>query len=432
MKVLVIGEGGREHAIAWKIAKSVQVTEVYVSPGNAGTLKESKIININLGDRQNMEGLLDFALNEKIDLTIVGPEQFLVDGIVDLFESNGLKIIGPTKSAARLEGSKNFAKSFMKRYSIPTANYESFTESFEAKKYVKSQNFPIVIKADGLASGKGVAIVKSLTDANFVIDEYLEKKRFGSSGTSIVVEEFVSGREVSFIVLTDGKTIFTFPTSQDHKRLLDNDQGPNTGGMGAYSPVNFIDEKLNEKIINQVMRATIDGMDKDGNPYKGFLYAGLMILPNNDIRVLEYNCRLGDPEAQILMMKMKGDFFDVLRLSVNEHLSLSENYVDFWDERSSLGVVTASEGYPENPELGKKIKISPKLNFDHSLLKIFHAGTTLKDGELETSGGRVLCVSVLENNLSKAREKVYLNLKKIHFDGMQYRGDIAKNIDNLK
>ena len=432
MRVLVIGGGGREHAIAWRIAKSTKVTNIFIAPGNAGTVDDEKIVNIDLGSDYNINGLLKFAMEENIDLTIVGPEKFLVEGIVDFFKLKGLSIVGPTKLAARLEGSKNFSKSFMLRNSIPTSNFKSFSSAIEAKKYIKNQSFPLVIKADGLASGKGVTIVHSLADGNFAIEDYLEKKRFGSSSASIVIEEFVAGREVSFIALTDGKTIFPFPTCQDHKRLLDNDQGPNTGGMGAYSPVAFVDQQLYERIIEEVIKPTIDGMKNEGSPYTGFLYAGLMISSNDEITVLEYNCRLGDPEAQVLMMKMNGDFFELLKLTSNESLRKFNSYENFWDSHASLGVVVAAGGYPENPELGKKIEISPDLHINDNQLQLFHAGTDLKDGVLKTSGGRVLCVTVLESNVFMAREKVYLGLKKVHFERMQYRQDIGENIENKK
>lgn len=430
MKVLVVGGGGREHAIAWKIAKSPKVTTVFVSPGNGGIICESKLKNVDLGALYNPVGLVDFALKENIDLTIVGPEKFLVEGIVDLFRFKGLKIIGPTKLAARLEGSKNFSKSFMSKYSIPTAKFKSFSNSLLAKEFIKTQDFPIVIKADGLASGKGVTIALSPAEANHAIEEYLEKKRFGSSGSSIVIEEFLAGNEVSFIALTDGKTIFSFPPSQDHKRLLDNDTGPNTGGMGAFSPVNLVDKELHEKILEVVMKPTIHGMSEEGAPFTGFLYAGLMIQPNKDIKVLEYNCRLGDPETQISMMQMNGDFFDLLNLSANNKLDQSKNYVNFWDSRPVLGVVVASKGYPEKPNLGKTIEISTELDFDDAKSKIFHAGTALEDGILKTVGGRVLCLVAQETDFDRARKSVYLKLKKISFQGMQYRWDIAKNVKN--
>ena len=430
MKVLVIGGGGREHAIAWRIAKSTKVTNIFIAPGNAGTINHGKILNVDLGENYNIKGLSKFAKDENIDLTIVGPEKFLVEGIVDFFESTGLSIIGPTKLAARLEGSKNFSKSFMLRNSIPTSSFRSFSSAVQAKQYIKNHKFPLVIKADGLASGKGVTIVHSLADGNLAIEDYLEKKRFGSSSTSIVIEEFVAGREVSFIALTDGKTIFPFPTCQDHKRLLDNDQGPNTGGMGAYSPVAFVDQNLYDRIIKEVIRPTIDGMKKEGSPYAGFLYAGLMISSNDEITVLEYNCRLGDPEAQILMMKMNGDFFELLNLASNKSLDKFNGHENFWDSRASLGVVVASGGYPENPKLGEKIEISSDMDINDDQLQLFHAGTDLKDGVLKTSGGRVLCFTVLEPNLFKAREKVYSGLTKVHFERMQYRQDIGENKEN--
>ena len=430
MKVLVIGGGGREHAIAWKIAKSKKVTNIFVAPGNAGTVNDGKIINVDLGENYNIRGLVEFAMKKSVDLTIVGPEKFLVEGIVDLFKSNGLSIVGPTKLAARLEGSKNFSKSFMLRNSIPTSKFKSFSSDIEAKKYIKNKNFPLVIKADGLASGKGVTIVHSLADGNSAIEDYLEKKRFGSSSASIVIEEFVTGREVSFIALTDGDTIFPFPTCQDHKRLLDDDQGPNTGGMGAYSPVAFVNKQLHDRIIKEVIKPTIDGMKKEGSPFAGFLYAGLMISSNNEINVLEYNCRLGDPEAQVLMMKMKGDFFELLKLASDKNLVRLNGNENFWDCYASLGVVVASGGYPEKPELGKKIEISADLDINDDQLQLFHAGTDLKDGVTKTSGGRVLCVTVLAPNVIKAREKVYSELKKIRFVGMQYRHDIGKYLEN--
>ena len=415
MKVLVVGGGGREHAVAWKLSQSPRVKNVYIFPGNGGTEIEPKIENVNHGANFNLDGILGFAIQKKIDITVVGPEQFLVDGIVDLFKSKGLKIIGPSKLAAKLEGSKKFAKSFMSKYSIPTANFCSFDDSRKAKEYLKNQKLPLVIKSDGLASGKGVFIVKSLSEGYFAIDECLEKKRFDNSSDSIIIEDFLTGEEISFIVLTDGKNIFPFPTSRDHKRLLDDDEGPNTGGMGAYSPVDMVDEDLYDLIIKTVILPTVEGMKNDGVTYTGFLYAGLMIQPDKSIKVLEFNCRLGDPEAQILMMKLKGDFFNLLELSADGKLNEIEEYENFWDPRTSLGIVVSSEGYPKSPITGREVNFSPSIKLEKTNPKIFHASTIKNNNNVLTSGGRVLCVTAIANDLNSARKNAYEELKNVFF-----------------
>jgi len=420
MKILVVGSGGREHALAWKIAQSPKVQMVFVAPGNGGTPFESKhlhgITNIPITDIQE---LALFAEVEKIAYTVIGPEKPLSEGIVDVFRAKGLKVFGPTQQAAQLESSKDFAKAFMKRHGIPTADYETFHEAAAAHAYIDQKGAPIVIKADGLAAGKGVVVAMNLEDAHNAVDMMLSDNKLGNAGARVVIEEFLSGEEASFIVMVDGKNILPMATSQDHKRLLDHDQGPNTGGMGAYSPAPVVTPELHAKVLRQIITPTIEGMAKDGIPFTGFLYAGLMIGANKELKTLEFNCRMGDPETQPIMARLKSDFVDVLMHADKQTL----NEVELeWDPRVALGVVMAAHNYPDTPRNGDEITGIPAES-DHHI--VFHAGTTLKDGKLLTSGGRVLCVVGLDGNVKGAQTRAYAALKSIQFDGSQYRTDIG-------
>ncbi len=420
MKILVVGSGGREHALAWKIAQSPKVQMVYVAPGNGGTPVETKhlhgITNIPISDIQE---LALFAEVEKIAYTVVGPEKPLSEGIVDLFRSKGLKIFGPSQKAAQLESSKDFAKAFMKRHGIPTADYETFHDASAAHAYIDRQGAPIVIKADGLAAGKGVVVAMTLEEAHQAVDMMLSDNKFGTAGARVVIEEFLTGEEASFIVMVDGKNILPLATSQDHKRLLDHDQGPNTGGMGAYSPAPVVTPELHAKVLRQIIKPTVLGMAKDGIPFTGFLYAGLMISPNNDVKTLEFNCRMGDPETQPIMARLKSDFVDVLMHADQQTL----DQVDLdWDSRVALGIVMAAYNYPDTPRLGDEITGIPPQSEHHV---VFHAATVFKDGKLVTNGGRVLCVVGLDGNTKGAQTRAYEALQSIKFDGAQYRSDIG-------
>ena len=416
MKILVIGSGGREHALAWKITQNKQVSRVYVAPGNAGTATNPDMVNVPIS---SVSDLLAFAQKEQIHLTIVGPEAPLSQGVVDVFRANGLKIFGPTKAAAQLESSKDFAKAFMLRHGIPTAAYATFTDAQKAHDYVNNQGAPIVIKADGLAAGKGVVVAMSLEEAHAAIDAMLSDNKLGDAGARVVIEEFLTGEEASFIVMVDGKNILALATSQDHKRLLDGDQGPNTGGMGAYSPAPCVTPEIHAKALREIIRPTVEGMTKDGIPYTGFLYAGLMISPNGDLKTLEFNCRMGDPETQPIMLRLKSDFVALAEHAVNGTLNLAEAE---WDRRTALGVVMASHNYPDTPRLNDEITGLPK-NIDDA--QVFHAGTTLKDGKILTSGGRVLCVTALGETVKFAQQQAYKIANEIKFDGAQYRTDIG-------
>ena len=420
MKILVIGSGGREHALAWKIAKSPKVQMVFVAPGNGGTPLESKhlhgITNIPLTD---ITELARFAEEENIAYTVVGPEKPLSEGIVDIFRARGLKVFGPTQKAAQLESSKDFAKAFMKRHGIPTADYESFHDAAAAHAYIDLKGAPIVIKADGLAAGKGVVVAMDLEQAHQAVDMMLSDNALGNAGARVVIEEFLQGEEASFIVMVDGKNILPLATSQDHKRLLDHDQGPNTGGMGAYSPAPVVTPELHAKVLRQIIRPTVQGMAKDGIVFTGFLYAGLMIGPNQEVKTLEFNCRMGDPETQPIMARLKSDLVDVLIHAENQTLDQVE--LD-WDPRVALGVVMASHNYPNTPRLGDEITGIPLENEHHV---VFHAGTSYKDGKLVTNGGRVLCVVGLDGNVKGAQTRAYEALKSIQFNGAQFRKDIG-------
>ncbi len=416
MKILVIGGGGREHALAWKVAQNKAVSRIFVAPGNAGTASNPDMTNVPI---TSVPDLLKFAQDEGIYLTIVGPEAPLAAGVVDAFKAANLKIFGPTKLAAQLEGSKDFAKAFMVRHQIPTAAYATFTDAKLAHDYVSQQGAPIVIKADGLAAGKGVVVAMSDSEAHEAIDAMLSDNKLGSAGARVVIEEFLSGEEASFIVMVDGKNILPLATSQDHKRLLDNDQGPNTGGMGAYSPAPVVTPQIHAKVMREIIRPTVEGMAQEGHPYTGFLYAGLMISPEGNVKTLEFTCRMGDPATQPIMLRMKSDLVALAEHAVNGSLDQAE--VD-WDRRTALGVVMASANYPDTPKLGDQITGLPSdLNDAH----VFHAGTALQDGKVVTSGGRVLCVTALGETVKFAQQQAYQIIDGIQFKGAQYRTDIG-------
>ena len=417
MNILVIGSGGREHALAWKLAQSVRVGKVYVAPGNGGTALDSRLENIAITDPAE---LADFATANRIALTVVGPEAPLAAGLVNLFRERGLKIFGPTREAAQLESSKDFAKSFMARHGIPTARYRTFTDPSEAHRYIDEQGAPIVIKADGLAAGKGVIVATTLQQAHEAVNMMLSDNRFGNAGARVVIEEFLEGEEASFIVLVDGKNVLPLATSQDHKRLKDHDEGPNTGGMGAFSPAPVVTPALHARILREIIIPTVNGMRKDGIPYSGFLYAGLMIDKNGNPKTLEFNCRMGDPETQPIMSRLKSDLALVLEHAVNGTLDSIELE---WDRRVALGVVMAAAGYPENPRKGSVISGIPD---ESENCIVFHAGTRLdNEGRLLTSGGRVLCVVGLADTMRMAQKTAYDTVESIYFEGVQYRHDIG-------
>ena len=420
MKILLIGSGGREHALAWKLAQSPDVQTVYVAPGNGGTATAKQttagIQNLPITELQE---LVDFAKREKIHLTVVGPEAPLAAGIVDVFRNNGLRIFGPTQLAAQLESSKDFSKAFMKRHGIPTADYQTFSNAAQAHAYIDAQGAPIVIKADGLAAGKGVVVAMDLEEAHAAVDMMLADNKFGNAGARVVIEEFLTGEEASFIVLVDGKHVLALATSQDHKRLLDADQGPNTGGMGAYSPAPVVTPEIHARALREVIMPTVKGMELDGIPYTGFLYAGLMIAPDGKIKTLEFNCRMGDPETQPIMARLRSDLVSALDQAVDGKL----NEVELeWDRRTALGVVLAAHNYPDTPRAGDVITGIPTDTEDQIT---FHAGTKLQDGKLLTSGGRVMCVVGLADTVRGAQQKAYDTINHIRFDGMQYRKDIG-------
>ena len=418
MKVLIVGSGGREHALSWKISQSPKVTDIFVAPGNGGTELEKKITNIDI-DSSDIEGLINFAKSEQIDLTIVGPEDPLVNGITNRFEENNLMCFGPTREAAQLEGSKEFMKIFLDKYSIPSAQYESFTNEKEALNYIEKKGCPIVIKADGLAAGKGVTIAHTEGEAKEAIHQSMNSQIFGDAGKKVVIEEFLYGEEASFIVMTDGKTAIPFASSQDHKARDDGDNGPNTGGMGAYSPAPIVNKEIHNKIMNEVIYPTLEGLEKEGLKYIGFLYAGMMIDANNNLKVLEFNCRFGDPETQPIMMRLKSDLAELCLDACKNQLQSSE--LD-WDDRKSLGVVMASKGYPYKYENNQDIKNLPESQSD---LKVFHAGTKVENGVLKSNGGRVLCVTALGSSVHSAQQKVYNAVSKVSWDNSYYRKDIG-------
>lgn len=425
MKILIIGGGGREHALAWKLSQSKKVTKVYVAPGNGGTASDNSIIE-NIDIHKTYE-LINFAVKNKINLTVVGPEVPLSEGIVDDFRKNDLKIFGPTKLAAQLESSKDFAKDFMIRHKIPTAAYQTFSDVKKAKNYIEKHGAPIVIKADGLAAGKGVIVAKTELEAIKAVELMLIDNAFGDSGARVVIEEFLEGEEASFIVISDGNSILPLASSQDHKRLLDNDMGPNTGGMGAYSPAPIITKDLHKKIMDQVIKPTINGMKSDGIKFCGFLYAGLMIDKNKNIKTLEFNCRMGDPETQPILFRLKSDLLPLLLNATNNDL---HNSSIEWDDHFSITVVMASQNYPSTPKLGDTITgLDSSKSISDSF--VFHAGTKLENEQLKTSGGRVLGVTAKGLSLVEAKKKVYQLIKKINFDGAQYRKDIADKALNI-
>ncbi len=429
MNVLVIGGGGREHALAWKLAQSPKVRTIYVAPGNGGTATDSRLQNVPITD---VVELRTWAQDNKITLTVVGPEVPLAAGVVDEFRAHGLRIFGPTKAAAQLESSKAFSKAFMRRHGIPTAEYATFSDPVAAHAYVDKMGAPTVVKADGLAAGKGVVVAMTLAEAHEAIDFMLVDDTLGvahndgADGVAVprvVIEEFLDGEEASFIVMVDGKNVLPLATSQDHKRLQDGDQGPNTGGMGAYSPAPVVTPDIHAKAMREIILPTVKGMEADGIPFSGFLYAGLMIDKNGQPKTLEFNCRMGDPETQPIMMRLKTDLVDVLMAATEPgpHGRLDEVELQ-WDRRTALGVVLAAHGYPLNPRKGDVITGIPN---DEEDAAVFHAGTTLKDGALLTSGGRVLCVTALADSVRQAQSRVYQVTDGIHFDGMQYRTDIG-------
>ncbi len=419
MKVLIIGSGGREHALAWKAAQSESVTQVFVAPGNAGTAIEPKLENVAL-DVLDFDGLVAFAKSNEIGLTIVGPEAPLVDGIVDRFRDEGLRIFGPSKGAAQLEGSKAFTKDFLARQNIPTAEYQNFTEIEPALAYLQEKGAPIVIKADGLAAGKGVIVAMTLQEAEDAVKDMLAGNAFGDAGSRVVIEEFLDGEEASFIVMVDGKSVLPMATSQDHKRVGDKDTGPNTGGMGAYSPAPVVTPDIHDRIMAEVIMPTVEGMAAEGNDYTGFLYAGLMIMADGTPKVIEYNCRFGDPETQPIMLRLKSDLVALCEAAIDEKLDTASAE---WDERRSLGVVLAAGGYPGDYKKGDVISGLPEAELEG--MKVFHAGTQLIDGQVATSGGRVLCATALGNTVSEAQANAYKLAEGISWDGSFYRTDIG-------
>jgi phosphoribosylamine--glycine ligase len=425
MKVLVIGGGGREHALAWKLSQSERIQKVYVAPGNGGTARDPNLVDVPITD---VKALREWAQQEKIELTVVGPEAPLAAGVVDEFRAHGMRIFGPTQAAAQLESSKAFSKAFMQRHGIPTAIYETFTDAAQAHAYIDKMGAPIVVKADGLAAGKGVVVAMTAAEAHEAIDFMLLDNQLGvvhnagADGAAVprvVIEEFLQGEEASFIVLCDGQNVVALATSQDHKRLLDHDEGPNTGGMGAYSPAPVVTAQVHARAMREVIMPTIRGMEKDGIPYTGFLYAGLMIDAQGMPKTLEFNCRMGDPETQPIMMRLKTDLVEVMLAATSGKLDTLELE---WDRRPALGVVMAAAGYPMNPRKGDVITGLPKDELD---AMVFHAGTVAVNGQTVTSGGRVLCVTVLADSVKQAQQKAYEVAKGIHFNGQQYRKDIG-------
>lgn len=419
MKVLIVGGGGREHALAWKAAQSPRVDRVFVAPGNAGTAAEQKTENIAVG-AEDIPALVDFAKTKSVDLTIVGPEVPLVQGIVDVFSQHGLACFGPSRKAAQLEGSKTFCKEFLTRYAIPTAEFGTFTDPERACQYVRDRGVPIVVKADGLAAGKGVVIAQTEDEACRCIRDMLSGNSFGEAGCRVVVEEFLQGEEASFIVIADGKTAIPMATSQDHKPRDNGDEGPNTGGMGAYSPAPVVTPEINQRIMQQIIQPTLAGMQQEGMPYTGFLYAGLMIAPNGSPKVLEYNCRFGDPETQPIMMRLNSDLVDLCLSAMQQDLNGKQPN---WDPRSALGVVIASGGYPDSYSSGATITgLDDAVSPDS---KIFHAGTKRVDDKIMTAGGRVLCVCALGETIDQAQQSAYRLAGRIHWDSAYYRTDIG-------
>ncbi len=423
MKLLVIGSGGREHAMAWRLAQSPRVSRVYVAPGNAGTAREDGLFNVA---HTAIPDLVRFAKSESIHATVVGPEAPLAAGAVDAFRAEGLRIFGPTKAAAQLEASKELAKRFMARHAVPTAAHASFTDAKAAHNHVNREGAPIVIKADGLAAGKGVVVAATLAEAHDAIDMMLDGNKLGEAGHRVVIEEFMEGEEASFIVMVDGKNVLPLASSQDHKRIFDGDRGPNTGGMGAYSPAPVVTPEMHHRVMHEIIAPTVKGMAAEGVPYTGFLYAGLMIGADGAPRVVEFNCRLGDPETQPIFMRLKSDFFVIVEHAIAGTLDQVEAQ---WDRRAALGVVLAAAGYPDAPVTGEEIRGLPKNEDD---FHVFHSGTVAMDGKVLTSGGRVLCVTALGDKVKIAAERAYEVVDKIRFEGVQYRNDIGHRAFNRR
>ncbi|MBS1163627.1 MAG: phosphoribosylamine--glycine ligase [Burkholderiaceae bacterium] len=428
MNVLVIGGGGREHALAWKLSRSPRVTQVLVAPGNGGTARGSigpsaRIRNVEITD---VAALAEFAAARDVALTVVGPEAPLAAGIVDVFRARGLRIFGPTQAAAQLESSKDFAKRFMKRHGIPTAEYETFGEAAAAHDYVARRGAPIVVKADGLAAGKGVVVAQTLAEAHAAIDAMLVDNRMGDAGARVVIEDFLEGEEASFIVMSDGQHVLALASSQDHKRLRDGDEGPNTGGMGAYSPAPIVTPTIHARVLREIVLPTVQGMAADGIEYTGFLYAGLMIDARGNPRTLEFNCRMGDPETQPIMLRLKSDLVDLLEHAIDGTLDEVEAE---WDRRTALGVVLAAAGYPEEPRRGDPVIALPA---DSEDCVVFHAGTQVVDGQLATSGGRVLTVTALGDSVRAAQRRAYDAVAQVRFAGQQYRTDIGHRAINRR
>lgn len=419
MRVLIIGSGGREHALGWKVAQNPAVETVFIAPGNAGTALEAKLQNVDIAV-EDVAGLVAFAQNNAIKLTIVGPEAPLVIGVVDAFRAADLPIFGPTQAAAQLEGSKAFTKDFLARHNIPTAAYANFTEIEPALAYVREQGAPIVVKADGLAAGKGVIVAMTLEEAEDAIKDMLAGNAFGDAGSRVVVEEFLDGEEASFIVMVDGENVLPMATSQDHKRVGDQDTGPNTGGMGAYSPAPVVTQAIHDRVMQEVIYPTVRGMAAEGNPYTGFLYAGLMIDSTGAPKVIEYNCRFGDPETQPIMMRMQSDLVELCLAAIDGKLDQVKSK---WDPRASIGIVLAAGGYPGDYAKGDIISGLPTTEVEGQ--KVFHAGTTDKDGHVVTNGGRVLCATALGNTVSEAQQRAYELAKQISWHGMFHRNDIG-------
>lgn len=420
MKVLVVGNGGREHALAWKLAQSVHTTHVYVAPGNAGTKREHKVSNVNIA-AVDIPHLITFAKDNEIELTIVGPELPLSLGIVDEFELHGLNCLGPKKQCAQLEASKAFSKDFMAKYHIPTARYHNFTDSIKAKQYADQMGLPVVIKASGLAAGKGVVIAQSTQEAHSTIDDMLQGNKFGDAGAEIVIEEFLSGEEASFIVLCDGRHALAMASSQDHKARDNGDKGPNTGGMGAYSPAPIVTDEIHQRVMRQIIQPVLDGMTNEGEPYKGFLYAGLMIMPDGDIKTLEFNCRFGDPETQPIIMRLESDLVELAFAALNEELDECEVS---WNPNTALGVVMAAGGYPDTYQTGDIIS---GLDQDNGITtKIFHAGTKTQGSNIVTNGGRVLCATALGGDIEEAYQRAYALVENITWKNEYHRTDIGK------
>src|SRR5574343_671677 len=419
MKILVVGSGGREHALAWKLAQSERIQMVYVAPGNGGTARDPRLVNVNITD---LHELANFVEQENIGLTVVGPEAPLAAGVVDAFRAAGLKMFGPTQKAAQLESSKDFAKAFMQRHGIPTATYQTFSDAAAAHRYIDEQGAPIVIKADGLAAGKGVVVAMNLEAAHAAIDDMLSGNKLGDAGARVVIEDFLDGEEASFIVMVDGKNVLALASSQDHKRIFDGDQGPNTGGMGAYSPAPCVTPEIHAKAMREIILPTVRGMMADGVPFSGFLYAGLMIGKDGSLKTLEFNCRMGDPETQPILMRLKSDFVKLLEHGID---GTRDQVEAEWDRRVALGVVLAAANYPDTPKKGDIIGGLPAGNSFGDDCHVFHAGTAERDGCVITNGGRVLCVTALGENVKLAQKRAYEAAAQIAWEGLQYRKDIG-------